>query len=262
MIFCTIRALWSGCSTRSLDRSQAHHAHGDGFQWLPKRPWTAATLQLFLRNSCACDLQLSGQRGVAGHVEFNSNQPVWAGERWEKRRYESTGQNKHQISPFQILLCLLAFSIQSTQKFSSWILFVFTFSRWVRESTNLLSRPHAASECYHQDILSTWQRKCSTFLFELQEALEQNSTFNPFFFKSIISLSEETFTPHVRWAQRASIIYLKFDIIDATNTKVSLKSNSLELSADGGNDRHYSITMEFFAEVKSEVWTMIENCLT
>ena len=67
----------------------------------------------------------------------------------------------------------------------------------------------------------------------------------------------ETFTPHIRWAQRKDFVYLKVDIDGAVNPQVKLDSKSLSVAAVGANGRHYTIVMTFLNEVVPEVKCLI-----
>eukprot|EP00008_Paramoeba_atlantica_P008155 CAMPEP_0201475282 /NCGR_PEP_ID=MMETSP0151_2-20130828/738_1 /ASSEMBLY_ACC=CAM_ASM_000257 /TAXON_ID=200890 /ORGANISM="Paramoeba atlantica, Strain 621/1 / CCAP 1560/9" /LENGTH=162 /DNA_ID=CAMNT_0047855335 /DNA_START=35 /DNA_END=523 /DNA_ORIENTATION=- len=67
----------------------------------------------------------------------------------------------------------------------------------------------------------------------------------------------ETYTPHVRWAQRKDFVYLKVDIDGAIDPKVKLDAQKVFVSAKGSNERLYEIELEFFEEVVSEDSTWV-----
>uniref|UniRef100_A0A7S4KIY4 CS domain-containing protein n=1 Tax=Paramoeba aestuarina TaxID=180227 RepID=A0A7S4KIY4_9EUKA len=72
-------------------------------------------------------------------------------------------------------------------------------------------------------------------------------------------METDTYTPHVRWAQRKEFIYLKIDIDGATNTVVKLEEKKLFVSATGSNARNYEIEMEFFGNVDKEASTWVQQ---
>uniref|UniRef100_A0A3P8XF16 Very-long-chain (3R)-3-hydroxyacyl-CoA dehydratase n=1 Tax=Esox lucius TaxID=8010 RepID=A0A3P8XF16_ESOLU len=67
---------------------------------------------------------------------------------------------------------------------------------------------------------------------------------------------QQTFTPHVYWAQRHEDIYLRVELIDAQNLDISVHDNVLQFKAQGHGAKgqnDYEFSLMFLNAVKTEV---------
>lgn len=73
-------------------------------------------------------------------------------------------------------------------------------------------------------------------------------------------MSTTTITPTVLWAQRSNptdaeknLLYLTIQVVDATNIKIDLTSNSLEFKSDtSDSNKHYDLKIDFFDEIDTD----------